>query len=90
MLNVSQTFNMPQTSMYKGFEACYVKWLNLFAIFLFKMGGRSHGRDSGRDDGRSSERPAIIFPFIYAGFRRLMVGMVGLIQNLFSPNTTAG
>ena len=31
MLNVSQTFNMPQTPMYKGFEACYVKWLNLFA-----------------------------------------------------------
>ena len=30
MLNVCETFNMLQTSMYKGFEACHVKWLNLF------------------------------------------------------------
>ena len=27
MLNVCETFNMPQTSIYKGFEACYVNRL---------------------------------------------------------------
>ena len=37
MLNVCETFNMPQTSIYKGFEVCYVNRLNLLAIFLFKM-----------------------------------------------------
>ena len=32
---VEQTFNMPQTPMYKGFEACYVNRLIDFAIILF-------------------------------------------------------
>ena len=31
LLIVSATFNMPQTPMNKGFEACYVNRLNLFA-----------------------------------------------------------
>ena len=31
MLIVEQTFNMPQTTIHKGFEACCVKWLNDFA-----------------------------------------------------------
>ena len=30
MLNVSATFNMPQTPMHKGLEACYVNRLNVF------------------------------------------------------------
>jgi len=34
MIIVEQTFNMPQTTMCKGLEACYVNRLNLFAIFL--------------------------------------------------------
>ena len=34
MLIVAQTFNMPQTTMCKGLEACYVNRLNLLAIFL--------------------------------------------------------
>ena len=29
---------MPQTLCTSGFEAYYVKWLNLFTIFLFRMG----------------------------------------------------
>lgn len=31
LLIVLATFNMPHPPMYKGFEACYVNRLNLFA-----------------------------------------------------------
>jgi len=30
MVIVEQTLNMPQTTMYKGFEACYVNRLSVF------------------------------------------------------------
>ena len=39
MLIVAQTFNMPQTTMCKGLEACYVNRLNLFAIFPYRPCG---------------------------------------------------
>ena len=42
---------------------------------------RDHVRDDGRSDGRDGEPSILHFPFIYAGFRRSMVGMLGLLAN---------
>ena len=33
MLNVSATFNMPQTPIDKGLEPCYVNRLNVFMMY---------------------------------------------------------
>ena len=45
---------------------------------------RDHVRDHVRSDGRDGEPSILHFPFIYAGFRRSMVGMLGLLQFSFS------
>ena len=37
MLIVAQTFNMPQTTIHKGLEVCYVKRLNVFAKFIHRF-----------------------------------------------------
>jgi hypothetical protein len=47
---------------------------------------RCHVRDDvrfhGRDDGRDGEPSILHFPFNYAGFRRSMVGMLGLLAKM--------
>ena len=40
---------------------------------------RDHVRDHVRSDGRDGEPSILHFPFIYAGFRISMVGMLGLL-----------
>ena len=40
-----------------------------------------HGRDDVRSNGRDGEQSMHHFPFIYAGFRRSMLGMLGLFEN---------
>ena len=45
---------------------------------------RDHVRDHVRSDGRDGEPSILHFPFIYAGFRISMVGMLGLLQFSFS------
>ena len=41
---------------------------------------RDHVRDHVRSDGRDGEPSILHFPFIYAGFRKSMVGMLGLLR----------
>ena len=41
---------------------------------------RCHVRDNVRDHGRDGELSNHRIPFIYAGFRRSMVGMLGLLS----------
>ena len=41
---------------------------------------RCHVRDDVRDNGRDGELSNHRIPFIYAGFRRPMVGMLGLFE----------
>ena len=49
---------------------------------------RDHVRDHVRSDGRDGEPSILHFPFIYAGFRRSMVGMLGLLRISFSDTGT--
>ena len=43
---------------------------------------RDNVRDNVRDDGRDGELSNHRIPFIYAGFRRSMVGTLGLFEKL--------
>ena len=43
---------------------------------------RDHVRDHVRSDGRDGEPSILHFPFIYAGFRKSMVGMLGLLAKM--------
>ena len=48
---------------------------------------RCHVRDNVRDHGRDGELSNHRIPFIYAGFRRSMVGMLGLFEKLRGGGT---
>ena len=55
---------------------------NIFYVHDLRSNVKSDGRDHVRDDGRDGEPSRLHFPFIYAGFRRSMVGMLGLLAKM--------